>query len=249
MILDYATLLSPTPIKLRIGTIRKPTLREIAEIGFDTLGLYEYFMKLTPSKYHTDIKKDELTSADETLFSLIVTDEGLREIYQKMFSFFIVEPVVWRGDMFVIFKQGTDTKAELNKDNISGVVFEDNIEELLEVFQQVCCIYEEEKPKEELKFKNKKAKELYERMQEAEAESKKATDKNFSTANIISAVSNRHPTINPISVWDLTQYQLIDAFNRLRTNEIYDIDAKRVSTWGDEKRTFDISLWYKNYVK
>ena len=38
----------------------------------------------------------------------------------------------------------------------------------------------------------------------------------------------------------------MDAFNRLQRNTMYDIDSTRVSVWGDEKKTFDVSLWYKN---
>ena len=33
---------------------------------------------------------------------------------------------------------------------------------------------------------------------------------------------------------------------RLQVNKVYDIDARRVSVWGDEKKTFNIALWYKN---
>ena len=79
----------------------------------------------------------------------------------------------------------------------------------------------------------------------AENKNKKA-DINFSLPNIVSAVSNKHPTISPITVWDLTVFQLLDAFNRMQANTIYDIDSTRVSVWGDEKKVFDVSLWYKN---
>jgi len=32
-------------------------------------------------------------------------------------------------------------------------------------------------------------------------------------------------------------------------NAIYEIDSTRVSVWGDEKKTFNASLWYKNHFK
>ena len=77
------------------------------------------------------------------------------------------------------------------------------------------------------------------------ADNKKA-DINLSIPNIISSISNMHPSLNYMNVWDLTVFQLLDAFNRLQANVMYDIDCTRVSVWGDEKKTFDVSLWYKN---
>ena len=41
-------------------------------------------------------------------------------------------------------------------------------------------------------------------------------------------------------------FQLLDAFNRMQMNSMYEIESTRVSVWGDEKKTFDASLWYKN---
>ena len=73
----------------------------------------------------------------------------------------------------------------------------------------------------------------------------KKSDPNLSLPNIISAVSNTHPTINPLNVWNLTVFQLLDSFTRLQSNKIYDINATSVSVWGDEKKQFDFSLWYK----
>jgi hypothetical protein len=104
---------------------------------------------------------------------------------------------------------------------------------------------------EEMKFKNKMAKEMYLKMREAERKNKKskAANPDLQLENIISAVSNRHPSINPLNVHDLTIYQLLDSFNRLMANAIYEIDSTRVSVWGDEKKTFNASLWYKNHFK
>jgi hypothetical protein len=117
------------------------------------------------------------------------------------------------------------------------------------LIQQVCCIFEDdEEPEENMKFKNSAARKIYEKLLSAQKKEKKRkkADINLSLPNIISAVSNCHPTINPINVWDLTLFQLFDTFNRMRANKIYDIDSTRVSVWGDEKKTFDIALWYKN---
>ena len=99
-----------------------------------------------------------------------------------------------------------------------------------------------------MKFKNNLAKKLMQKMLKAQKEEKKRkkADINMSLPNIISAVSSRHPSINLINVWELTIFQLFDVFGRLQANAMFEIDCKRVSTWGDEKKTFDAALWYKN---
>ena len=102
-----------------------------------------------------------------------------------------------------------------------------------------------------MKFKNDIAKKLYEQMQKANKEKEKQKNKkndiNLSLPNIISSVSSKHPSINLINIWELTIFQLLDCFNRLQNNTMHEIDSTRVSVWGDEKKTFDPSLWYKNY--
>ena len=81
--------------------------------------------------------------------------------------------------------------------------------------------------------------------EKAQKNNKKA-DSNLSLPNLISAVSNKHNSINPINVWDLTIYQLLDSFNRLQGNSIYDMNCRQVSVWGDKDNKFDVALWYKN---
>ena len=85
-------------------------------------------------------------------------------------------------------------------------------------------------------------------MLKAQKEQKKQAknDINLSIPNIISAVASKHPSLNLTSIWDLTIFQLLDSFSRLQANTVYEIDSTRVSVWGDEKKTFDPALWYKN---
>lgn len=256
MRLDYGTQISPSPIKLSIGTLRKPKLIDVSDLGFDKLSAFELFAKMTPETYFIKIKEEagkayweSLTDEQHdqiTMFYLIKTDESLQEIYTDMLNFFFVEPVVFQEDVFIIFKNNTDFNSELSVNDIRGVINEDTFLQVLILIQQICCIYEEEQSIDELKFKNKTARKLYEKMLKAQKQEKKKSDSNLTLPNIISAVSNSHPSVNPINIWDMTIYQLIDSFDRLQTNKLYDINQRRVSVWGDEKKTFDPTLWYKN---
>ncbi len=254
MKLDYGTQLSPEPIKLSIGTIKKPKLSDIAELGFDLFDLYEMFLKLTPEVYYTKLKSNDgkvywESLSDEqrqniTLYDIIVDDDSLRKTYQEIFNFFFVEAVVYNDGLFFLLKSSTD----IANDNIIGVINRDIFPQVIDLIQQICCINEKDESPENLKFKSEKARARYMKMLEAEKAKKtsKKADNNLSLPNIISAVSNMHPSISIISIWDLTIFQLIDSFIRLQENIMYGVNCLRVATWGDEKKQFDATAWYKN---
>lgn len=258
MKLDYGILLSPNPIKLSIGSLRKHTLREISVFSFDKFNLYEVFLKMTPEKYYTNMcgeegKKyweslNENKRNEMTIYDLITEDDNIQKIYVDLLNFFFDEYVIFKEGFFVLLRQENDFAEDVTPEIIHGVINQDSFQQVLELIQQVCCIYEKDEIIDEMKFKNNTAKKIYEKLLKGQKEKKaqKKADKNFYLPNIISAVSNCHPTINPINVWDLTLFQLFDSFNRLQVNKMYDIDSRRVSVWGDEKKTFDIALWYKN---
>ena len=266
MILSYGTLLSRKPLSLSIGKVRKPTISDIEDVGFESFYLYESFLKMTPNDFYTDLDQEgaeifwnhlsEKEKEECTMYDAICRNPKLQTIYCELFTFFFeIECVKFVDNVFFLLKKDIDLTDSENKEvaeNISGIIFKDTFDSVLFILQQVCAINDDmETPIEEMKFKNKMAKEMYLKMREAERKNKKskAANPDLQLENIISAVSNRHPSINPLNVHDLTIYQLLDSFNRLMANAIYEIDSTRVSVWGDEKKTFNASLWYKNHFK
>lgn len=260
--LDYGTRLSPDPIKLSIGTLIKPKLRDISKVTFDTYSYYESLAKLTPKSYYNAVRKNmggieywESLSLGERnnlkLFDIIVKEAELKSSYLEMFNFFFVENVVIYEDLFIVLKEGIkEISSQSNAEDVQGIITKENFNDIIFVIQQICCI-EDKSNNEKLKFKNNLAKELFFKMQKAVEKQKieRKEDKNFELPNLISAVSNSHPTIDPINVWDLTVYQLMDSFNRLQTNRMLDMQATSVSVWGDKKNAFNPALWYKNQFK
>lgn len=263
MDLGYETLLSPNPIKLSIGTLRKPTLNEIdEEITFPQFNIFEMFLKITPKLYYTKVlaehggcEKWENFSEEEqdsmSMYSIILTDEVLQRTYSEIFNFFFLEKVIYFDKYFLVLKNGVSVSPEeLTLNDVHSIIREENFFQTIDIIQQTCCIRDKRTTEPPPKYKNNLAKKIYEKMLKAqkEREEKEAKKNNINLAlpNIISAVSNKHPTISPINVWDLTIFQLYDAFGRLQMNDMYEINRMRVSTWGDEKNTFDASLWYKN---
>lgn len=259
MKLDYGTQLSPDPITLSIGTIRKPRLRDISKLTFELFSFYEFFLKLTPEIYYTKFKIDggteywnNLTEEEQstlTLYDLIEKEPGLQSQYVKILNFFFEESVIFQEGFFIILNQSVEKiNDETDVSIIRGVISKETFPQVIGIIQQICCIYEEEENIDDLPFKNALARQFYEKMLKAkkkEKEEKKA-DKDLTIPNIISSVSNKHPSYNHTNIWDITIFQLLDSFNKLRLNTIYDIQALRVSVWGDEKKTFDSTLWHKN---
>lgn len=260
MILEYGTLYSPDPIELSIGAIRKPTLREISKISFERFSYYETFMKITPETYYTQVLKEQGKSywdslskdqqKNTTIYQIICSDEKLRNIFLDMLSFFFVEEIRFVDGFILTLKEPIQESEEIKPDMLKGIVSDKNFKEVIEIIQQTCCIYEKPKEDETEKYKNDLARKIAEKLKKAREQQEKAkakqASKDHSLPNIISAVANRHPSLNPVNIWDLTLFQLIDSFNRLQVNAVYEIDQTRVSVWGDEKKTFDPALWYKN---
>ena len=261
MRLDYGTQSSPVPITLSIGTLRKPTLKEISQITFDRFSFYEFFLKLSPETYYTKLRKendgeaiwDSLTEEERdkiTIYNIIEEDDKIRSTYVEIFNFFFVETVIYQEGFFILLKENTaiDNPDKIKREQVRGAIAKDNFSQVMSLLQQICCIYNEEESLDDMKFKNNLARKLMEKMLKAkkkEQEAKKS-DLNLTIPNIISSLANKHPSLNYVNIWDLTIFQLLDAFNRTQANSMYDIDSTRVSVWGDEKKTFDVSLWYKN---
>lgn len=259
MKLDYGTQLSPYPIKLSIGTLIKPKLKDIAELSFEKFSYYEVLIKMTPEFYYTKIMGDkgaeywEQLSEEEqkniSLYTIVINDKNMIDNFTEIFNFFFDENVIFRDKYFVLLNKNLDmTDDNIQENDIKGIISESTFSQVLNIIQQVCCIGNNDESVEDIKFKNETARKMYEKMQKAAKKQKEQRKANldFSLPNIISKVSNKHPTISPFNVWDLTIFQLLEAFNFIQNEVIFEIESTRVAVWGDEKKTFKASNWYKN---
>lgn len=261
MRLEYSMQISPFPIPLSIGTLKKPKLREIFDtslnMSFEKFERYEFFLKMTPKYFYTKIKKDEggiklwdsLTDKEQkelTMYDVLTNDEQLKNIYIEIFNYFFIEKVVFEENCFILLKNELEG---LSSENIRGIIHPKIFNEVLDIICQICCINNEDNSSKNLVFKNKLAKKLYDKMHKTQNSEKNKNngDIDLTIPNIISSISAQHPSLNYSNIWDLTIFQLLDNFNRLRMNSIYKINSVRVSVWGDEKKTFDTTIWYKNH--
>lgn len=261
MKLSYGTQISPFPIPLSVGVLRKPKLRDIAnpqgefKMSFEKFNFYEFLITMTPEDFFTKVDLDEgkefwnsLSDKEKqeiTIYDLISGNANLINYFLEVFNFFFEETVLYVDGIFILVNSDIDYENEPpQKEDIIGVIDSNNFAEILYIIQQICCIAPEEK--EAPKFKNKIAERIYYQIQEAEQKRKKKADKNLTLPNIISSVSTEHNSLNYTNIWDLTIFQLLDNFGRMREKTILEIEETRVAVWGDEKNAFDPARWYRN---
>ena len=237
MKLSYFDLISPCPIHVSgVGDIFSPTLRRIAQIGAET---YNFYLSL-------------LLADEKTLFS----DDAMIDFLKNSLAFFFKEEIFYYSDerCFIVTNNAasviTDIEAlsggrKLSDTDIVGVITGDNFSQICDLILQLNNI--KRRDEDISKVKNKKALDILKKIQKGrdERQKNKKADKNMEIANIISAVANRHPSLNMINIWDLTIYQLWDAFARLSNNSIYDIQSMSVAAWGDKDNHFDAAAWFK----
>lgn len=264
MILDYGTLLSPTPIKLLIGTLRNPTLRQISELTFPKFGMFQVYLKMTPEQYYTQINKDKIKywetlledqQNDMTVFDVLLIEKDVRHTYLEILNFFFEERIIFRDKLFMVIDtddyKTADHQIGVTQNNLRGIIHEKIFLEILDILQQICCIknYDELESTKPV-FKNNKAKRLWERMlkagKEKEEKDAKKNSANLTLPNIISATAAKSTNLNIITIWDTTLFQLYDQFGRIQNNDAHLMNCTRVAVWGDEKKKFDPTLWYKN---
>ena len=188
MKLSYGTLLSPVPIELSIGaSIRKFTLKEIAEISFEVFSYYEALMMMTPEDVYNDIMgesgkaKWESMSEDEraaiSLYDVIEKEPWLQQSYTQAFNYFFDKPVryiVEDGNGYFVFVKNEELDLEnLDVENdLYGAISRVSFADVLDVIQQVCCLKDDDED-ETPRFKNEKARQIYEKMKKAQDEIKK----------------------------------------------------------------------------
>lgn len=268
-------MLSPYPIVLSIGTLIKPTLKQIFDpingIGYEQYKGYEAFTKLTPKVFYTKLSGEEGLDVWESctdsqrhkleMFNVAKINKELLYDYLDLFNFFFEEYVYYKEGFFIWSKYELDFTEddEVISESVTGVVnTADGFNQVISAIQQICCIYQktDKIDNSELKFKNSKAKEIYEKIYgkqddeqddgEKEVNTNSKEYRDYCLPNIISAVSNNHPTISPINVWELTVFQLLDAFHRKCAADRQEMSSLHVSVWGDENNTYDSNIWLAN---
>lgn len=263
MKLDYFTLLSDEPIGLsNVGNLIPPKLIQIRKrIGFSNYNMFLVLLRMTPEMYYTKIKNDveyweSLTKKEKNslkLYDVIKKEKSLEINYIALLSFFFEQDVVFKNDMFLMLNpefehQISNDSINTQKGELVGIIYEENFKTILSLISQLCYMDDNSEDEENLKFKNSKAKRLWEKMKKANLQKKAVEDSTRSIPNMISSISAQLK-IDINQVWNWTVFQLYDQFTRIGFCEAQERNARSVSVWGDKEGKYKSSVWCTNYYE
>lgn len=239
-------------------------MRDISKLGIDTYNTYVGYLAIDAFQYCTQVnpkyKQWYETLGDDavielTMYALATQLPELSMIYSYIFNFFFVENVIYdkASESFLVFKVNDSgvENGDLTEENITkvGYITGDVFSEICDILLQIAHSDSSDRT-DFSKIKSEKSRkfmlELMRRKQAAkEASGAKKSDENMAIGNVVSAVCAKSQTLGYHNIWDITIYQLWDSFNRLVINDHYEINKTSISVWGDEKKQFDPSTWYK----
>lgn len=240
MTVDYFSLISCDPEHpYRFNDkilIYPPTLETIRCMDgkYKTYQSYTNILSMTKDDIADSLEIPiEAIKGDALLF--ITKIPIFRDAYVAALSFFIHQPLRYDDDVGYLLEDGTSVSM-------------DELREIRKIILQFSYIEdtEESVPK---KFRNAKAKKIYERIQGLKSEQKKKNkgkpaNPDMELSNLIGAISAFSPSYNFSNIWCLTVYQFYDQFIRLNTKIQIDISGVRWAAWGQDD--FDWALWHKS---
>lgn len=252
---DYFDLISLSPISLPgVGGVLSPTLKDISMLGIHTYHYYLSVLSMDVKTYFSMLPNPEpsaFPSEEElsrlNMFDLLTFQPSSAAFLAQILNFFLKEEVSFseeNGCFLVTTKKTHQTGPEKQT---TGRITRENYESLCSLICRRNNVrFQKEVPLSGVK--SKKAREIMKKLKKGRAEkakSGKKTDTSTELGNVISAVANRHPSLNPVNIWELTVFQLWDSFFRLSNNQIYNIESLSVAAWGNKDNHFDAAGWFK----
>lgn len=255
-------LISPTPYRLDgVGSVKAVTLREIDSLvnKNDTYSFYiqmlmisrhGMFVILGISAEDADelIRTSKENGSEVRVYDLITSSVELISQYIIIFDFFFAEEVGYdkNSRSFVIYNKSGDNGVV----SPIGYINRDNFADVSNVILQRCGVNHQVERKEDQKFKNEKARRLWEKMNKPNAKTPKdvADELNFELGNIISSLPSHCSGLNMLNIWDMTIYNVYDQFRHARQNAVYKIASTSTAVWGNKDNHFDYDSWFKTHA-
>jgi hypothetical protein len=204
-------LLKGSPIEFQnVGIIYPVTLKEIADgIGF--MKYNQYLSVIALDKY--DIKEQLQTTEDIEVFDFLVINalkgaEDYKKLIIESLSWIFREPI--HVDEFGFFYLG--------KTEDQRIIHKGNFQELVGLVMQMNHIEREEDEFAELEANaaNEQARKMIQRLRENKRELKKhVKNKGIDLISMLSGIAWKCSNVNIFNIWDLTIYQLYDAYYRI----------------------------------
>lgn len=222
MRIPYFDMLTGDPIPVNgVGHLRSPRLKELSPSGGVGYAVYNVYINVLAwdvdqlAEYCRAMKiggAEKLKRFKFSFFDAVTSSEETRELCREALAFFMTENLLWdaKSKQYISFDVDEDEKI-----HAVGAIDEKNFEEVRQMM--LCLNYIGlDKGAAPTSYDSSKAKELWERAQAFLKEQSKSDNKEdkpeFHLSNIISKLCAVHPSYNLFNIYDLTVFQLYDAF-------------------------------------
>jgi hypothetical protein len=258
MQIDYFDLLCDEPIYIEnVGCIHIPKLLDIKHLGYKNYDLLRGYLSIDLKNFleiaGLTEEYDKLTEERKekcNLFNLMMNTNEFKEMYQKIYSFFISEDVFFDEDcqayhFIELIEQEEDNDKDEVDYRITGIIDETNFEMVRRCLLQVNYLISQT---EEPKYKNDRARKIAEKLAMCEKLKKSNKKDDLDFPHMISKYcADNNNGINILNVWDMTIYQFYDQFsqhNYIRQINLQDMIYANTVNISDTK-SYDTQLWLK----
>lgn len=254
MVPDYFDMLSGFPIYIDgVGHIKSPLLKDLCPpdgLGNKGYNLYLNVLswdKEAVIKYNMALQirgAEKLNRKELQTFDVITFFDYTRELIIRVLSFFMLENLKWDQETrsILAFQQNEESQ------ELVGVITRDNYDDIRKLILKLNYIglSEEEAP---VRHSSQASKDAWEKVQEyLEKQAKKSEDKpEYHLSNIVSKLCACHPSYNLLNVYNLTIFQMYDAFFQLGFIRGSNLNERIFSQHGG--KSFKFEEWLKPLIK
>ena len=255
MFFDYFDMLSGGAVYMNgVGHLRSPWLHELKPtVGLGQKGYNLYLNVLSwdksrALKYGRLMEYrgiDKLDREELTAYDVITLIPAMRELCRGVLSFFMLEELTWddKNRRYAVI-------ASADSHELIGAIDRSNFESVRSAILQLNYIGLD-KDETPITHSSERSKELWEKAQEylkKQAEQSSEGNKpEYRLSNIISKVCSVHSSYNLLNIYDLTIFQLYDAFFQMSYMRSSNLSERIFSNHGGEK--FNFSDWLKPIQK
>lgn len=246
MKIPYFSLLNNCPIQINnIGSFKSPQLKELfdSQKGFVNYGFASTIFGTTKNEMVEQFKKIQIEIPKEILelskFQILISNDFLIQLFKNALSYFLVENIKFENNLKVF---GVYNGNDFNAENIIGYIGEDNFDIIENIIQQLMGQkIEDDKPE---KFASELARKAWEMRKEYEKDLKTNSAGGFDLGTMISKLCVAGIGYTFFNIYDLTVYQLFDAFSSYANMRIANLCDNAYAHNGGDKH--DVMLWAKS---
>lgn len=213
-----------------VKDVKPLTLRQIIKYGYSNYLTKLQLMTLEAN----DLLGEKLEGFDVNVFDIYVElsgDEIRQEVESALELFFQDKVIIDKEEKIIIIGDDVETARVIDRDNFDLVREVIKFQNCIKVVgKDAIVVQEESEAVRRIREKLQKGKETVAKIKREEDDSEVDID----ISDIISAVSSKSNSLNKITVYDLTLYQLYEEIKRLEMIDQYYLGIKSLMAGAKE---------------